>query len=204
MGVHLPNRQSGRRPGPWAKRSHGNPLERTCDRVQRWVARVLIVAVLIGAPWAAAAVGLSSYRAEMRTVHASATWRAVDARLVRAAAASPAAGGAESLVKTPVRWTEPDGTTRTVPVRVKAGTPADTAVRVWVDHDAAVSTTPPHTSGQAVTSAWLAAVFTVFALTILVEGLWKGFIFLMNRRRYRQWEAEWAHAEPRMSGRPQD
>ncbi|MEU5418308.1 hypothetical protein ACFY1P_08455 [Streptomyces sp. NPDC001407] len=38
----------------------------------------------------------------------------------------------------------------------------------------------------------------------VLRGIWQGFALLTDRRRYAQWEAEWAVKEPGVSGRQQD
>ncbi|MFI1798767.1 hypothetical protein ACH427_15645 [Streptomyces sp. NPDC020379] len=172
---------------------------RTSDRVQKWVGRCLMAGALVVTPAAAFEAGTLTYHAQMRAVDAAKGTHAVEARLVRGTADALEIG----RVDTPVRWTEADGTVRTATVLAGVGRPANARVRVWVK-GASATTKEPRTAARATSSAWLTALLTGAVVPFLAWGVRHCFALLANRRRYAQWEAEWAVKEPAMSGRRQD
>ncbi|MER5642292.1 hypothetical protein ABT095_35790 [Kitasatospora sp. NPDC002227] len=181
------------------RRQRANPVRRTSDRVQWWLARVRLAVLAVTLPAAAVTTGLRSYRGELHSAQTqSATRHPVTARLTTDA---PGPTGADSAkVPATAAWTASDGTTRTATVDVWAGESAGTAVSLWVDsHDTPVSAPPNH--AQAVTSGWTTAALTAGSVALLCLGLWKGSVHLLNRSRYARWDAEWSQVEPRWSRR---
>jgi hypothetical protein len=204
MTADLPDRGQGTHAEPERKPSRGNPLRRTSDRVQRWVGALVVVLSLAAVPAAATGVGQAVHRVEMAKVRASAGSYAVEAHLVSDAGVRKAAARGDENVTTPVRWTERDGAVRTALVRVDVETSVLSPVPLWVSPGGVVSTVPPQTASEAAVAGWLTAIVTSALVTGIVYVSWKGFVHLMNRRRYAQWAREWDEVEPRMSGRTRD
>lgn len=198
MATHRPPQESGRyrtRPLPRA-----NPLVRRCDRVQRWVARVLLALLVVALPAVSVGSGMLVYQSEMRTVHRqSADRRSVTAEAVRDAA-EPGVGVSGVDVPVTVRWSGPDGTVRTGRAMVDPGTNAGARVRLWVDRDGEI-TSAPMTGAKAAAGGWMAGVLAAELAAVGAMAVWRGLVHLMDRRRYAQWEAEWARTEPLWSGR---
>ncbi|MER5177422.1 hypothetical protein ABT009_03425 [Streptomyces sp. NPDC002896] len=183
-----------------------NPLRRTSDRLRTWVARGLLVIVVVGLPAAGMTTGLMSYESRMRAVQTEAAARhPVDARLVAVAPEAAPTSDGTSLAKVPaqVRWTGSDGAVRTDTAQVEPGTTAGTTVRLWVDDHDRIALAPT-TPGQAVVSGWTTGVTVSVAVAVTTVLVWRGFTRLLDRRAYAHWDAEWEQVEPGWSRRPRE
>lgn len=184
---------------PWRRAQ----LRRGSDKLQAWLTLVVIMAVLLAAPWAAWWSASTTYGAEVRASEWEAAHRrAVAAVLVQDAAAPPAAGEAlpgPEHVPAPVRWTGSDGTVRSAAVPVAVGTRAGSAVTVWVDERGAL-TSPPRRRNPTL-DASVAATFAVTAVIVFLGGARRLVVWRLDRRRLRSWEAEWQIIGPRWSRR---
>jgi hypothetical protein len=177
----------------------GNPLRRASDRAEAWIRVGLLAVFLIAAPIAAlAAAGwgghVSTAEASARTVPV----HAIRAVLLQKAPAPAGAAGAAwgGQVWVPARWNNARGSARTDEVLAPEGTPAGTAVTVWLNASGRV-TSPPPEPGQAGNLAVLAALAAV-ALTVLAAlRLTQRFL---NWRRLAAWEAAWSAVGPRWTG----
>ncbi|MFJ8441270.1 Rv1733c family protein [Kitasatospora griseola] len=176
-------------------RQRNNPLRRGSDRVQWWLARLLLVLALAGLP-AALAVGLTVHTAEARAARAQSAGRhPVTARLAEDVPAGPDTGTVPAVVA----WTA-DGTTHRATATVDSGQDAGAPVRIWLDaHGNLVHA--PVTAGQATTAAWTAALITATAVPLACALTWKGTVFVLDRCRYARWDAEWQQVEPRWTRR---
>ncbi|MEU6017378.1 hypothetical protein ABZ826_26010 [Streptomyces sp. NPDC047515] len=125
--------------------------------------------------------------------------RKVEARLISDAGAPAAAVVAQTTVRAPVRWTQPDGTERTAVVSVWAGSPAGTAVPIWITAQGVATSRAPTTPGAADASAWMTATGTFVVATGLFIAAWKSFTKLVDILRYRGWEKEWDEVEAGLS-----
>lgn len=157
-----------------------------------------MIVLVLGLPAAAYSAGTTAYGASMRTVRAQAAERhAVTARLTENVRREK-----NSLAKQPaqIRWTDAGGVVRTGAVLVKPGTSKGTAVRVWVDRKGTV-TSPPTSTLNATTTGWVMGGAAAFGVAFGAYGLWAGTRWLVDRRRYAQWDTEWERAEPLWSAR---
>jgi hypothetical protein len=185
---------------PWRR----TPLRRGHDVVQAWFTLVVVMAMLLVAPWVAWWAASTTYLAEMR---ASAWERqhrhAVPAVLERDAVERSADGGAAApgarTVPVPARWTGPDGAVRWGTVSVAAGARAGSTVTVWVDRRGTVAA-PPRQRNP-VMDASVAAMLAVAALTAFLGGVRHIVVRCLDRCRMRSWEAEWLIVGPRWSRR---
>lgn len=174
-----------------------NPLRRPSDRFEWWFRRFLMILLVLGLPVAAYSAGTTACRASMRTVRAQAAERhEVTARLTEDVQRH------DNVVKQPaqVRWTDASGVVRTGAALVKPGAPKGTAVRVWVDRNGTV-TSPPDSTLNARTTGWVMGGAAAFGMAFGSYAFWVGTRLLLDRRRYAQWDAEWARAEPLWSAR---
>ena len=185
---------------PWSR----VPLRRRSDRIQAWLNLLVVMAMVVIAPWAGWRAASTAYRSEVRANE----WerqhhRPVVATLSQDAPVRYAAGGeaapASETVSVPASWTGPDGVAHTGTVPVAGGTRAGSTVTVWVD-DRGALVTPPRRRNAGV-DAWVAGLLTVLALTAFLGGARRIVVWRLDRRRLRSWEAEWLIVGPGWSRR---
>ncbi|MCX4404529.1 hypothetical protein OG840_23355 [Streptomyces sp. NBC_01764] len=178
----------------WLWRWRSNPLRRHDDIVESWI----VLAV-----WAVFAVG--GVVAGLVTAHAAdevfAQQRA-ERQPVRAVLldnvprAGPAIGTTTDRRATAVRWTTPDGSTRTGRTLVDAGLKAGSKVTVWQDGHGRLTSAPPDPTEAAIESGFLGATAAAALGGLVFAG---GAIarHLLDRRRVDEWGREWALVGPR-------
>ncbi|MFE5614805.1 hypothetical protein [Streptomyces sp. NPDC056524] len=188
--------------GVWRWRR--NPLCRTTDRVEAWVALVAVALLVLAVPAAGWISGTRTDDSLQRAVQAQTRQRpATTARVLRLAdAPAPGMQSPDSAGEQPARravvatWTAPDGTSRTgtVATRRELSDPGDT-FQLWTDLDGRPVTAPmrPETARAHATivgllAAALAAVFVEAARRLVVRRL--------THRRYRHLDRAWAKAGP--------
>ncbi|MDG9694886.1 hypothetical protein QC281_32855 [Streptomyces sp. DH17] len=200
-----PDPAPGRDPHLLLWRWRRNPLRRRTDRVQAWIALGLVLAVLSAAPAAMYAVGDTVHRHYRSTAeHEARTRDHRPAVLVHDAPRHPEPGSDEAKkarYPVEVRFTGPDGTTRTGETDVEPGLPADSTVLVWVDATGEI-TGPPLTADQirSRTMGWAILAFLGVVLTgLAVHGV-TGLV--LHRRNLAGWDAAWADTAPRWSRAP--
>ncbi|QKW23529.1 hypothetical protein HUT16_34515 [Kitasatospora sp. NA04385] len=176
-------------------RQRRNPLRRGSDRVQWWLARILLALAVAGLP-VALAVGLTVQHDRAGAARDQAAARhPVTARLT-----DDVAGGLDTTtVPAVVEWSA-DGAVHRATVPVDTGQGAGAPVRIWLDARGAVVHAPA-TAGQADAAAWTAALVTATALPLSAALAWKGALCVLDRRRYARWDAEWRQVEPRWTRR---
>ncbi|MFE0810620.1 hypothetical protein ACFW4M_22225 [Streptomyces sp. NPDC058794] len=182
-----------------------NPLRRRTDRMRAWIGLGLVLAVLLAAPGAMYAAGDTAHRHYRSTAeHEARTRDHRPAVLVHDAPRHPEPGSdeaRETRYPVKVRYTGPDGTTRTGKTDVEPGLPADSTVLVWVDA-AGELTEPPLTTGQirSRTMGWAILAFLGVVITgLAVHGV-TGLV--LHRRNLVEWDAAWADTAPRWSSTP--
>ena len=180
-----------------------NPLRRRSDRIGRWTTLAMALVVLVTGPLLVWRTGKAAYRSTAAAVARDRQQQrfAVDAVLQQDAVITDAADGRTVWQPDPVpaRWTAPDGTARTGPVRPDTGGPAGSVVVIWTDrHGDLVA--PPTRRDPVVTA--IAAGMATAGITGGAVGL---LALLVRRRRHRRrmadWQFEWMLVEPRWSGR---
>jgi hypothetical protein len=174
-----------------------NPLRRTSDRIESWLTFVVVMAILLIAPWTGWWAARSVYQDDLRTIAWQRQHRfAVTAVLVEDAVA---ADGTRSAPRTPARWTGPDGAGHTGMIFAEAGVRRGSAVPLWVDeHGIAVA--PPERT-NAPTDAVMAALLAAGGVVTGLAGLRRIVVWRLNRRRLRAWQEEWLVVGPRWSHR---
>lgn len=177
--------------GLWPDR---NPLRRPSDRAEAGLVAMLIMALLVGAPFVALIAWRLAVSATFTTVDAEhAGWRQVSAVLLTDA---PASGYYAPRV--PATWTAPDGARCQGTVYPSPGARAGTATPIWVN-PAGRQMAWPMTPSQATNQADVIAGIVVSFWAMLLWGAG-----LLGRRRidtHRMagWDAElWA---AKLSGR---
>ncbi|ASR35774.1 hypothetical protein BAY61_13040 [Prauserella marina] len=177
------------------------PLARGWDRLEGWLLMLVILVSVTALPFASA-VGSETYADESPAVTAQARQRhQVEAVLVDNAppVRPPVYGGASNNV-TSVRaeWVLSDGTRRTGTIQAEAGSRAGSTVPIWIDARGDV-VRAPLTSGEVL---WNAIAVTLSLWSGIVIACAGGFWLTrkaLDRRRFAEWEREWADIDPRRS-----
>lgn len=180
----------------WRLRS--NPLRRRDDVVEAWVVLAVWTLAVVGGTTAglvaahATEATFDRQRAERHSVHA----------VLLADVPKPTAGRLSSGDKdvAEVRWTAPDGSSRTDSTLVDAGLKSGTRVVVWQDGRGTLVTEPPSATEATVEGA----VMGGFAGLSLVGGVYA--VGALARRRLDQrrmagWDREWDLVGPQWGHR---
>ncbi|MFI6033340.1 hypothetical protein ACIBBD_03995 [Streptomyces sp. NPDC051315] len=180
-----------------------NPLRRTTDLVEAWVALSALLLILVVAPVAGSLVGAAAQDALQQSVreqrasrhHVTATVvRRLDGSLLEADPES--SSGRDARTRVVADWTAPDGTARhgTVLAGLKAPRPGD-HFPIWTDtHGRLVAR--PLDSATATTHAVLAGFGAALFTAGVVEGGRRLIVWRMVRRRYARWDQAWDRAGP--------
>jgi hypothetical protein len=180
-----------------------NPLRRTTDLVEAWLALVALVLILVAAPLIGAVVGGSAQDALQRSVREQGKDRhEVAAVVVKKAAGSPLDPDPETstardrLSRVVADWTAPDGTPRhgTVMANLKDPGPGD-HFTVWTDGRGRIVGRPLD-AATAATHAVLAGFGAAILAAAVVEGARRLIVWRMVRRRYARWDQAWDRAGP--------
>ena len=178
-----------------------NPLRRAADRAEAAVLVILAVAFLAGAPLAALAGGSWTASLNHGAQRAEASWRPVQATLLRDAPKPVSALGQarpEALVW--ARWLAPDGVRRTGKVYAPGGARAGRTVTIWTDRPGHIVGYPVQHIDVMVRSA-LAAMLAVCMLAAVLGGIWLAARVLLDRRRLAAWDISWAATGPQWTGK---
>ena len=179
-----------------------NPLRRGTDRIEAVIRLATVILLLVAMPLAAIAVGRQADNLALRQAHAQrAAERQVTAVLLEQAQATGFPGPYTSVQLTYVlaRWQPPGGPPRSGQVLAPAGTPAGSAVSIWIDASGAVAGPPPD-HRDIVGNATIAAMVTGLVASLLLLGLNTLARRVLDRRRLNAWDAEWGTTGPRWSG----
>jgi len=178
-----------------------NPLRRRTDKIATFLAALLLLVFVAGAPLLAAAaygwagrVGAAEQRAER-------SWREVPAVLLKSVPASNSfASGLFGYSWVPARWLAPDGKARSGNIAVEVGMAAGRTVRIWVDAAGRPTNAPVTNRAVQARAATVAAVATLALVIVLSFLAWAG-RKLLDRRRLADWELAWAIVGPKWTKR---
>jgi hypothetical protein len=182
-----------------------NPLRRPSDLFQAWIGLILAITVAITAPLAAWAVGTAVQDRLTATGSEQArTGRRTTAVLLKDAPRHPEPGSAEARetqYPAKVRYTAPDGTTRTATTDVDPSLPAGHRVPVWTNAEGKL-TKPPMPPDEIRNRAVGSGALT--AITVLVTGTlaYRLTARVLDQRRMRAWEAAWQQTARRWTTSP--
>ncbi|MFF1510461.1 hypothetical protein [Streptomyces sp. NPDC058326] len=177
-----------------------NPLRRTTDLVEAWVALTAVVLLCVVAPLTGWAAGSAADASLQRAVHAQQEQRVpTTARVVRAAS------GAETADEAPeeqprrsvvARWTAPDGSERTGTVTTALRTAAPgAAFTLWTDREGR-PVAPPLRSDTARAHAVVAGLTAALLTALLVETVRRLAVRRLVLLRYARLDRAWAAAGP--------
>lgn len=170
----------------WRWRS--NPLRRHDDIVEAWIVLAVWAIVAVGgtaAGWVTAHAADETFarqRAERHSV------RAVLLTDVSDGTSSVRASSDKALAT--VRWTAPDGSSRTDQTLVDVGLPVGSRVVLWQDGQGRPATEPPSPAEAAVEAATLGTL-AGFALAGVVYALGAVARWRLDLRRIDGWGREW-------------
>ncbi|WP_418955626.1 hypothetical protein [Streptomyces tritici] len=181
-----------------------NPLRRTTDLVEAWIACAAVLLLVLGAPATGLWAGLRADDALQQAARAQqAERRPALARVVREAEPpeptphQPDAAG-ETRVRTAVvaRWSAPDGLPRsgTVHTTHRDPRPGD-AFRIWTDADGRPVTAPLR-AGTARAHAVFAGLCAAGAVAVSTEASRRAVVRGLIRRRYAALDRAWARTGP--------
>jgi hypothetical protein len=170
-----------------------NELRRTSDRIEAWLSLVLIVAFVPLALLATGAVAHSVDSAGARELRPGVAPRQVTAVLLPGAPATGSSPSGSAWSWEPARWTA-DGVTHTGNVPADPGTPAGTAIQIWVN-PAGQAQPPPLTAAQVTARGRLAAVATPPAVALWLWLAWRGLRWRLDRHRLASWARAWSQVE---------
>ncbi|MEU2263979.1 hypothetical protein ABZ557_27750 [Streptomyces sp. NPDC019645] len=181
-----------------------NPLRRTTDLVEAWVACAAVLLLVLAVPAAGWGLGGLAEEALRESVREQAAERRpAVARVLRA---GPAPGhttadpdsAVDQRIRRPVvaEWTAPDGTRRsgTVATAVRTARPGDT-LRIWTDARGD-PVARPMDPGTARAHSVLAGLGAAAAAAGLVEAVRRLVVRGLMQRRYEELDREWAKAGP--------
>jgi hypothetical protein len=180
-----------------------NPLRRTTDLVEAWVALAALLLILVVAPLAGALVGGRAQGALQKSVREQrASRHLVTATVVRALDGSPldadpeSSTGRDTLTRVVADWTAPDGSVHRAPVMANLDTPQPgDRFTIWTDRQGR-TVARPLDSATAATHAVLAGFGAALTAAGLVEGGRRLIVWRMVRRRYARWDQAWDKAGP--------
>ena len=177
-----------------------NPLRRGTDLAQAWIGLGLFLAVLGALPMAMILVGDTAHAHWTKTARQqTATRHETPAVLLQDAPRHPEPGSDEAkkaLYPATVRFTDPQGHTRTAETDVEPALTAGSTVRVWVTAGGEL-TDAPLTTDQVRDRAMGCAVLTAMAVGLLGATAYAYVDRRFERHNLAQWDAAWARTAPR-------
>ncbi|MER7515477.1 hypothetical protein [Streptomyces sp. NPDC126499] len=184
-----------------------NPLCRTTDLVEAWVALTAVLLLCLAVPLAGWAAGTSADASLQRSAQAQQRERVPTvARVVRPADTGEARPSGQRTVETSgerrlrpavvASWTAPDGTPRTgtVTTRRELADPGD-HFPLWTDRTGRAVTPPMHPE-TARTHALIAGLTVALLSGLLVESARRMVVHRLTRRRYARLDRAWAEVGP--------
>ncbi|MCX4759797.1 hypothetical protein OG562_02090 [Streptomyces sp. NBC_01275] len=185
------------------RRWRHNPLRRTTDLVEAWVALSALLLILLVAPVVGALVGEVAQDTLQRTVREQRQSRhEVTASVVRTLGGSPleadpeTPSGRDERARVVADWTAPDGTAQhgTVLAGLRVPHRGD-HFAIWTDEHGRPAARPLD-SATATTHAVLAGFGAALLTAGAVEGARRVIVWRMVRRRYARWDQAWDRAGP--------
>lgn len=172
------------------RRLRRNPLRRRSDVAEAWTGVAAVVVLLVLVPVVGvvtAAVGEGSALGRAKGLNRT------SARLVEDAPAVPSrfSGPAQRQVRATVRWTLPDGSTRTAAASVPVGAEAGSSTTVWLDGAGRPRPAPP-TPAQARVQGRALGAAAGAGVGLSVVGTWWAVRTRLDARRGAQWDRAWA------------
>ncbi|NIK59178.1 hypothetical protein [Kribbella shirazensis] len=173
-----------------------NPLRRPSDRLEAvllW--SVLLVALLMIPVGAAVGIGVRN-SLEATAAHQRAALHEVGARTLESTERTVPSAPGDVLSRARVSYVDPQGIEREGTASVVVGTKPGVEVTIWLDRSGSIVAAPRSRSDS--------AAFGALAGFLIVPGawllLWGQFLLArlpLDRRRTRDWDAQWETVAPR-------
>ncbi|MFF4282568.1 hypothetical protein ACFY0Z_27815 [Streptomyces kronopolitis] len=177
---------------PWRR----GPLRRRSDVAEAWLALVTGVLIVVGGPAAGLAAGHAVDADAARRQQGRHAVAAVLAEDPPARIGADLTGGLGLRTHATVRWTAADGRARSGPTAVAPDLRAGDRTTAWLDRHGALIRDPA-TGGRVSGESIAVGTVTGTSAGLLLLGAERAGHALLNRRRYAQWEREWAAEDPR-------
>jgi hypothetical protein len=180
-----------------------NPLRRTSDLIEAWLALVTLLLILVATPVIGSLVGRVAQDALQQAAREQqATRHLVTATVVRKLDRAPLDGDPETSSGRDLRssvladWTAPDGTAQhgTALAALKSPHRGD-HFAMWTDEHGRMVARPLD-SATATTHAVLAGFGAALLTAGALEGGRRMIVWRMVRRRYARWDRAWEKAGP--------
>jgi len=176
-----------------------NPLRRRTDRIEALIRAALLAVFLVGAPLFGTGLGQWVHQGGLSEQRAQQSWHQTPAVLLATTPAVPSSAfrlSWQNGVPVRARWSAPGGQQRSGVVPAPPGSRAGQLVQVWVDGSGR-TTGPPLLGAELTRRVISAEVLAPLALALVL--LFVAFVvrWLLNRRRLRDWEVDWASIGPR-------
>jgi hypothetical protein len=180
-----------------------NPLRRTSDLVEAWLALATLLLILVAAPVIGSLVGGVAQDALQQSVRDQrASRHLVTATVVRKLSRSPLDTDPETTSARDLRsrvvadWTAPDGSGHHGSVLADLKSPhRGDHFRIWTDPHGRIAARPLD-AATATTHAVLAGFGAAMLTAGAVEGCRRLVVWRMVRRRYARWDQAWDRAGP--------
>lgn len=176
-----------------------NPMRRRSDQIETAIAWTLLAAFAISIP-AAIGVGESSYATQTRHAGQAARGSSAVAVLTDPAPAYPLTpyGGTDPRPLVPAWWPGPDGVVHVGRIHAHLADPAGTVIPIHLDAAGNPAPAPEAATRIAVNAALTGLLVFVVAAAGL-EASRRLTRALLDRYRYRAWDAEWQRIGPHWS-----
>ncbi|MFC4003258.1 hypothetical protein ACFS2C_15785 [Prauserella oleivorans] len=179
-----------------------NPMARRADRVEGWLLAFALIAPLLALPVAVSA-GSDGYARAVETVRQETHSRhQVTATLL--ADAEPSVGSSygavlERTARVRAEWPAPDGSVRTGMITTEPGYSTGSTVRIWLNESGG-QTVEPRTAGWARWEGIAIAAMSWFAVVLPCAAGYGLARRVLDTRRLRAWDREWARIDREPSG----
>ncbi|MFB7114934.1 hypothetical protein [Streptomyces sp. NPDC056291] len=180
-----------RRAGVWLWRWRRNPLRRTSDVVEAWILLVAWVLAVAGGVLAGVLTAGAMQRAADRV---RAETRPVPAVVTQEAARGGIRPVSSSLGWGTVHWTDADGSAHTGRTRVPVSATPGAHVTVWTNGQGTL-VPPPASRADIAFQTTLGGLWAGSTTVGVVFGGAKLARTRLDRRRFAQWDEEWARAD---------
>jgi hypothetical protein len=173
-----------------------NPIRRSVDRLQTITTAVLLLLLTVVAPLTGWLMASHAYGDGQRAEHRErAAYRLVPATVIRIAEVRATGAGRFIAETVRLRWPDGRGGTREGSTELRRRARAGAGLPVWINAGGAL-THPPRAHGQTRSDtvwAGIAGVTGVAAPGIVIYLMTRR---RLDRRRYGQWESDWATTAP--------
>ncbi|WP_328390231.1 hypothetical protein OHS81_35630 [Streptomyces sp. NBC_00400] len=171
-----------------------NPLKRGTDVAESWMFLTTAVLIAVTAPAAGVAAASALDTSSQRQGHEGKSVSAILTEDPPARIGVDSAGGAGGRVHATVRWTATDGTVHTGETTVAPGLRAGDRTTAWINRYGSLLRDPA-APGEAVAQSIAVGIVAASTTGLLLIGANKAGVVLLNRRRYAQWEKDWAETD---------